>query len=637
MIQIEIGMSLPKDVETTEIYNKFREYFELKEDRYFFIKEPSEELTSSINNYIEVKRKEREKKENEFIEKVALEIFNDLSQEEKNEIFENPNITNEHFGFCLWIRNKYIHPVHPAKFDFYVEPDCLSGEIGSRVQSLILNYDYNNWFYRNLYGSFVFCHLRELYYALKGEYPDSIIESYAGLPDYNKSFKEAEEKIKSIILDENRFKQLSKKYGLTKKQYEECKKVIDKCNKENWSIAPYDIALLGSKKLEPEFRKKILKMMKTVLNSNAFMLVFDLPIFVFNQKDSVLLAVEAGYSSFKRFPKFNSDDEVIRVALKRDGTNLQYVKKELRENPEYIRLSIAHGYDSNSFKIHCMSKYRDDEELIKIAIERDGLNIKYASKRLRDNFEIAKLAIEHSSWNSVMEYLSPRLRDNLELTLLDIKKSGGCGLRYYSRRIRNCDEIAEALISVDRVSYDDIMSLSKRLRNSEKIAKMLIAKGHGYQVSCLSDKIKDSDEIAEALISAGGEEYVLYMSDRIQKKYLKDSEKMVEECIAKGDSYTIHDMSDGIKDSDRIAEALIAKGEEEYILYMSDRIQKKYLKDSEKMVEELISKGGSYRIHYMSDRIKDSDRIAEALIAKGDKRYLTYMSERIQKKYIKGE
>ena len=592
MKPVQIGTCLHQNDETKEIYNKFKDYFVIKKERYYrkyvVSKEPSDELIQVINDYF-AKIKEEYREIDEFVEMLALHIFNGLSQEEKNKIFEDPTIATDHFGFCLDIRNKYIHPIiSKLNIDnihnqLMWEPDYLSGKTGSRIVSLILNYDYENEFYKYLYGDHTFLHLRRLYYLFKGEYPDSIIEPYADLPDDYMASQKALKKIKSIIVNTSRFKRLSKKYGLTEKQYNECKKAIDKYNKETWAIAPYDFALLCSKKLEPEFRKKILKIMKTYFNTtqntrfHSHKIVLELPAFVFNQKDAVLLAVENMGPSFKRFPKFNSDDDVIRIALKEDGQNIKYVKKELRDNPEYIRLSLAHWYQFNPLKMQCMSKYRDDEELIKIAIETGGgLNIKYASKRLRDNFEIAKLAIEHSSPNSVMEYLSPRLRDNLELALLDIKKTGGWGLSYYSRRLHNCDEIAEALISTG-YGYQ-ISDMSDRIKDSDKIAKMLIAKGHGHKISYMSDRIKDSDKIAEALIVKGDERYLFDMSDRIQKKYIKDPEKMVEELISKGDRYIICDMSDRIKDSDKIAEALIAKGYEYEITYMSERIQKKYLK-----------------------------------------------------------
>ena len=216
----------------------------------------------------------------------------------------------------------------------------------------------------------------------------------------------------------------------------------------------------------------------------ACILALELPTFVFNQKDAVLLAVEFEGASLKRFPKFNSDDDVIRIALKNDGEAIQYVKKELRENTEYIRLSLSHWYVFNPLKLRCMAKYRDNEEFIKIAIKSDGLNIQYASKHLRDNFEMAKLAIEHSPDN------------------------------------RNCDEIAEALINSGH--YVKISLFSKRIRNSDKIAELLISTGSGYQIDKMSERIRNSDKIAKELISAGCEEYLTYMSERIQKKYCKN-------------------------------------------------------------------------------------------------------------------
>lgn len=98
-----------------------------------------------------------------------------------------------------------------------------------------------------------------------------------------------------------------------------------------------------------------------------------------------------------------------------------------------------------------MIKYRDDAEKVWRALEANGRNIQYASKRLRDDFETAKFAVTHQKeWypDSTVCNLSTRLRDNLEIALLDIYKGHAC-VDSYSRRLRDNDEVAEALIETD--------------------------------------------------------------------------------------------------------------------------------------------------------------------------------------------
>lgn len=106
---------------------------------------------------------------------------------------------------------------------------------------------------------------------------------------------------------------------------------------------------------------------------------------------------------------------------------------------------------SNALKMRCMAKYRDDEEMVKIALEANGCNIQYASDRLKDDFETAKFAVCHQrNWSpeSTICNLSSRLRDNIEIALLDIYE-GNASVNQYSKRFRDSDEIAEALIATD--------------------------------------------------------------------------------------------------------------------------------------------------------------------------------------------
>ena len=93
-------------------------------------------------------------------------------------------------------------------------------------------------------------------------------------------------------------------------------------------------------------------------------------------------------------------------------------------------------------------KYRDSEEWVRIALKTNGCNIKWASPRLRDNFEMAQFAVRHQRTVNpagTVCNLSDRLRDNLQLAMTDIKEGHAC-VNDYSRRLRDSDEIAEALI-----------------------------------------------------------------------------------------------------------------------------------------------------------------------------------------------
>lgn len=453
MNKIQIGTVLYENKDTTTIYKKYKDYFRVDDDKEWFVKyiiskEPSQELIEEIESYYK-KFKERNKKHDDFVKSVANEVYVNLSQEDKDYIFLHPDSTEHHFGLGLGIRNKYIHG---KTLDFeYSHADNLSSEITAKIASLIIdNYDYENPFYRDLYDSYLFNHLRRLYFALNGEYPDEIMDQYADHPDYSVAAEKVEKIVRDKILDPKRFKRLSRKHHLTDKQYSECKDFVDEYNKKDCQIVPYDIALLTSRKLEPDFRQRLLCLLKAVLDQ-APRIALNMPAYVFNQRDAVLIAVGAMGTSLKRFPKYNADDEIIRAAIADNGEAIQYVKKELRDTPQYVQMAVQHYSFVNGLSMRCMIKYRDNEEILRLALAYSGYNMQYASDRLKDDFDTALFAISHQSGDQgpgVVHYLSSKLRDNIEIILADIK-SEQAEIDSYSSRLKDSDQVAEALISTN--------------------------------------------------------------------------------------------------------------------------------------------------------------------------------------------
>ncbi len=470
MKPVQIGTVLKQTDETTAIYEKYPEWFEVRTEhewlvKYIVSREPSEDLIADIEAYYAVV-KERNRKHDDFVDRVAKDVLEKLNDKEKEYIFLHPDSTTHHFGLGLWVRNNYIHG---KELDFECwHPDNLSSEIMDRVASLLIsNYDYENPFYRYLYDDDSFNRLRRLYFAVRGEYPDALMDQFAGRPDERQAAKEAKAKLRKAVLSKQRFHKLCRKYGLSEEQYHQMIEAIDAHNKTNRTIAPYDIGLLASRKLEPEFRKNLICLLRTTLEPMSSQLAIDLPIFMFDQKDAVLVAVRAEGKSLKRFPKFKSDDDVIRAALTDDGEAIQYVRKDLRDNPDYIRIALSNKY-SAALKTRCMAKYRDNVDIVRIALEANGRNIEFASDRLKDDLETARFAVTHQkNWypESTVCNLSPRLRDTLEIALLDIREGHAC-VRSYSERLRDSEEVAEALIESGNTW--GLHCMSKRIQEKYK-------------------------------------------------------------------------------------------------------------------------------------------------------------------------
>lgn len=76
-------------------------------------------------------------KRDEFVNRVAKEVLNGLSDKDKEYIFMNPNSVAHHFGLGLTIRNAYIYNDDVGLL--FENPDNLSSRIISKIASMIID------------------------------------------------------------------------------------------------------------------------------------------------------------------------------------------------------------------------------------------------------------------------------------------------------------------------------------------------------------------------------------------------------------------------------------------------------------------------------------------------------------------
>lgn len=459
---IKVGTEFYHNDETERIYEKYKDFFDVKEEyglKYILIKEPSPELVKEIEAYFML-RKEWNRKYKEFVTNTAKDIIKNMSEEDKAYIYDHPSPVGQHFGRGLGIRNEYIHG---KDFDFPIgHPDSLSSNITSRIASLIIdNYDYNKKYYRALYDNHVFCHFRLLYKAITGDYPDQIVKKYENNDDYYVGIKQADKEVKSVVVNARRFKRLCKKYGISDDRYKEFKQIVDDYNKEHWDIVPYDIALLESYNLEPAVRTQLLEVLKVVVNKMNY---FEIPEYVFYQKDAALVAVNGSGSRLEQCKKYSNDPEVIITALTKDARAIQYVDESVRYKDEYLKLALSNDIYGEVLALDCMADYRDNDEYVLIALEANGASIQWASDRIRDDFDMAAFAIRHQNncyYHATVNNLSERLRDNIELAIIDLNEGHAC-VEDFSDRVRDNDEVAKAILASD--NSRKICEMSDRIR-----------------------------------------------------------------------------------------------------------------------------------------------------------------------------
>lgn len=397
MEKVKKGMKLEVCEDTENLSLEFKDYFRLKNldgmiDYYQLIREPTAELEKLIFNYQEKRRIQCEieqKRMKLFIHRTAQKLFEEMSPEERQKMYEEADPGEEHFGIGLYVRNKYIF-AKLNEIDFPVRfPDTLSSEILSCLVSILVGFDYDDPFYSDVYASWRFPWLRKLYFVLFDKYPDEILKKYAGRKNVKKAVNLAVAEVYESIVNIERFAIQAKRYGLSSAKIRSVQEFF-KSNNGKYLAIPYDLFLLGCD-LPEEERTRRLRLLKLLLERENN-LIKEFPRWLFEKQDSVLVAVSVSGKFLRYFRRFNMDDSVIRAALQSRGDAIQYVSPLVRDRLDYIRLALVEPYGC-ALHMPCMKKYRDDDECVKLAVTTNGRNIQFASTRLRDDFDMACIAV----------------------------------------------------------------------------------------------------------------------------------------------------------------------------------------------------------------------------------------------------
>ena len=100
---------------------------------------------------------------------------------------------------------------------------------------------------------------------------------------------------------------------------------------------------------------------------------------------------------------FNNDYDVVKAAVKVDGTNLQYASNQLQDNKEIVGIAIDNGASLQ----YASYRLRDDFDIVMSAIYKDIHNIQYAGPKSCDQNVLGDYVIQN--YPKYLKYLSTRL------------------------------------------------------------------------------------------------------------------------------------------------------------------------------------------------------------------------------------
>ncbi|ACT51275.1 DUF4116 domain-containing protein [Methylovorus glucosotrophus] len=158
--------------------------------------------------------------------------------------------------------------------------------------------------------------------------------------------------------------------------------------------------------------------------------------------------------------KLKDDKEFIMLALEKDTSILQDVSHRLRDDEEVINKVLK--FNSDHF-IWASDRLQNDYDFITNAYDSGHHILSYAGEDLNDNLKFAEFLI---SKNQTIEQISDRLKEDENLSKYAVEKNGS-NLEFASPRLQDNEEIVKIAIGS---AINNLEFASDRLRNNPDIA-----------------------------------------------------------------------------------------------------------------------------------------------------------------------
>jgi hypothetical protein len=142
--------------------------------------------------------------------------------------------------------------------------------------------------------------------------------------------------------------------------------------------------------------------------------------------------------------KYGSDNiknnkSIVLSAVNQNGLALEYASDYLKEDKEIILKAVGNNgmiienilIEKKKKSIHMII---NDHDIFRVAIQSNGLSLKFASDELKDSMEIVEKAVIQNGL--ALQYASDRLKDNKIIVNTAIKQNG-LALQYASDRLKS--------------------------------------------------------------------------------------------------------------------------------------------------------------------------------------------------------
>jgi hypothetical protein len=184
--------------------------------------------------------------------------------------------------------------------------------------------------------------------------------------------------------------------------------------------------------------------------------------------------------ALEHVPERIKDDDIEYAAISQNGLAFQFVRKKSRDNEKLLIKAISQSKLGNPFyntaeAVQFASKrLRNNLNVMKIAINLNPLTYRFAGKSIRDHKGLAIKTVQSSP--CVVQYLSRRLRGDKEISFLAVREKGFT-LKWLSKSMKNNRKIVE---EAGKNECEALQFAGKELQNDPEIYRSSILAHRRY-------------------------------------------------------------------------------------------------------------------------------------------------------------
>ena len=216
-------------------------------------------------------------------------------------------------------------------------------------------------------------------------------------------------------------------------------------------------------------------------------------------RDFVLRAVNSSPRSFEYvYENFNNDRDIVLAAVKH-GDNLKYVSEDFKDDKEIV-LKALDDKDGHTLDL-ASENLKNNKDIVLKAVKSSGTNLRYAADQFKKDREIFLEAIK-TDINMLMPYHHPDgciFRDDEEIMLIALSQFGHA-LEYADTSLQsNRNFILKAVKQGSKVNNHSLLRYcdEKFLSDKEVMVEAIKSDCEAYEF--VHPNIKKSKEIVKAV------------------------------------------------------------------------------------------------------------------------------------------